>query len=127
MVPPMSSRRALIAVLAALVPLAGCDKGGGEDSKKIKALEDRLAKFEKTETVPALQARITKLEEEAAKYREMLAAIKVQYDRQAAQQKAEEENDPAEDAVFAVDITGNEVEGPKAGALVTIIEAWDFG
>ena len=128
MVPPMSSRRLLVPILAALIPMASaCDKGGGDDAKKIKALEDRLAKFENSSSAPAVEARVKKLEDEAEKYREMLAQIKVQFDRQAAQQKEEEENEPAEDAVFAVDISGAEVEGPKNGALVTIIEAWDYG
>jgi hypothetical protein len=122
------SSRLLIPILAALIPAAtACDKGGGEDSKKIKALEDRLASFESSASAPALEARVKKLEEENAKYRDMLAQIKVQFDRQAAAQKEEEENEPAEDAVFAVDITGAEIEGPKNGALVTIIEAWDYG
>jgi hypothetical protein len=124
----MSSRRLVVPILAALIPAAtACDKGGGDDGKKIKALEERLAKFENSASAPALEARLKKLEEENAKYRDMLAQIKVQFDRQAAQQKEEEENEPAEDAVFAVDISGNEVEGPKSGALVTIIEAWDYG
>jgi hypothetical protein len=123
----MLRRRLLIPILVALVPtVTACDKGGGDDAKKIKALEDRLAKFETSDSAPALEARLKKLEEENAKYAEMLATIKTQFDRQAAQQKAEEENEPAEDAVFAVDISGAEIEGPKH-ALVTIIEAWDYG
>jgi len=123
----MLRRRLLVPILVALIPAAtACDQGGGADGKKIKALEDRIAKFESSPAAPALEARIKALEEENAKYKEMLATIKLQFDRQAAQQKEEEENEPAEDAVFAVDITGAEIEGPKQ-ALVTIIEAWDYG
>jgi hypothetical protein len=123
----MSSRRLLIPLIASLVlPAAtSCDKGGA-DAGKVKALEDRLAKFENGASAPALEARIKKLEDDNAKYKDMLAAIKVNWDKQAAQQKEEEDNEPADDATFAVDVTGNEIEGPKT-ALVTIIEAWDFG
>ena len=50
--------------------------------------------------------------------------------QQKAQQAAAERDEPAEDAVFAVDIAPDlkfgQVEGP-ASAPVTIIEAWDFG
>ena len=46
----------------------------------------------------------------------------------AQQRQAREEADPA--AVFAVDITPNVklgmTEGPAQGAMVTIVEAWDF-
>lgn len=44
------------------------------------------------------------------------------------QRPAREEADPA--AVFAVDVTPNVklgmTEGPAQGAMVTIVEAWDF-
>ena len=113
MVPPMS-RRVLVPVLAASL-LAGtaCENnsgGGAGDPAKVSALE----------------ARVAKLEADAKKYGPMLAQIKTQFDRQAAQQKEEEDSAPAEDAVFAVSIAGNQFEGPASGAYVTIIEAWDF-
>jgi hypothetical protein len=111
MVALMSSRGLLISVIAATVFGAGCDKGGGGDLK-------------------GLEARVAKLEAEEAKYREMLAMIKTNIDdgkkKQAAQQAQEEANAHADDAVFAVDVTGNQIEGPASGAYVTIIEAWDF-
>lgn len=108
MVPPMSSRGLLVPFLAASVLAAACDKGG--DSGKVSALE----------------ARVAKLEADAKKFGPMLTQIKTNFDRQAAQQKEEEENEPADDAVFAVNIKGNQIEGPASGAYVTIIEAWDF-
>jgi hypothetical protein len=110
MVPPMSSRGLLVPFLAAsLLAATACDKGGGDPAK-----------------VSALEARVAKLEADAKKYGPMLSQIKTNFDRQAAQQEEEEGNEPAEDAVFAVDITGNQIEGPASGAYVTIIEAWDF-
>jgi len=113
MVSPMSSRRVLIPLIAATLFGGGaCDKGGA------------------TGDVKALEARVAKLEAEEKKYHDMLAMIKTNIDdnqkKQAAQQAEEEANAPAEDAVFAVDITGNQIEGPASGAYVTIIEAWDF-
>ena len=75
---------------------------------------------------------------------QQLARLQDAYDRNAeaidflnkvyAQQKAQQERAQREeadpDAMFAVDVTPDvklgEVEGP-ASALVTIVEAWDFG
>jgi hypothetical protein len=80
-----------------------------------------------------LDARIKKLEDQNKKYQESWDALKSEYDRQkqqAGQQREQREREePAEDAMFAVDIAddlkGNQVEGP-ASAGVTIVEAWDF-
>jgi hypothetical protein len=73
----------------------------------------------------SLESRVAKLE----RYTEALDFLQKIYDQQKARQQAEEENEPDPNAVFAVDISGalkgNQVEGP-AGALVTIVEAWDF-
>lgn len=110
----MSKRPVLVSLMFAAVFGAGCDKGGGSGGGDVKALEQRVAK----------------LEDEAKSYRDMLKDIKPQWEasKKRAQQQAEEEeaNTPAEDAVFAVDIAGNQIEGPASGAYVTIIEAWDF-
>ena len=80
-----------------------------------------------------LESRVRKLEETNKKYAEALDALQNVYEQQkqqAAAQKAQRERDePAPDAVFAVDIAddlkGGQVEGP-ATAGVTIVEAWDF-
>lgn len=51
------------------------------------------------------------------------------YAQQKAQQAEQERNEPAQDAVFAVDIAPNVKLGMVEGspqALVTIVEAWDF-
>jgi hypothetical protein len=73
-----------------------------------------------------LEGRVKKLETDNAKYAEMLEMIHGQFQAQKKQQEEEENNEAAPDARFAVDIKGNQIEGPASGAYVTIIEAWDF-
>ena len=77
-----------------------------------------------------LEARVKKLEETNAKYAEALDFLQKVYGQQKQQQQAQEESEPAPDAMFAVDIKPNIeaglVEGPATGANVTIVEAWDF-
>ena len=77
-----------------------------------------------------LAARVKKLEETNAKYAEALEFLQKVYGQQKQQQQAQEREEPAPDAVFAVDIKpsieANLVEGPATGANVTIVEAWDF-
>jgi hypothetical protein len=74
----------------------------------------------------SLEGRVKKLEADNAKYKEMLEMIHGQFQAQKKQQEEEEMNEAAPDARFAVDIKGNQIEGPASGAYVTIIEAWDF-
>ena len=77
-----------------------------------------------------LEARVKKLEETNAKYAEALDFLQKVYGQQKQQQQAQQADEPAPDAVFAVDIKpsleANLVEGPVSGANVTIVEAWDF-
>lgn len=77
-----------------------------------------------------LEARVKKLEEQNAKYADALEFLQKVYQQQKAQQQAQEREEPAPDAMFAVDVKPNIeaglVEGPAAGAPVTIVEAWDF-
>ena len=77
-----------------------------------------------------LEARVKKLEETNAKYAEALDFLQKVYGQQKQQQQAQEREEPAPDAMFAVDIApnikGGLVEGPATGAPVTIVEAWDF-
>jgi hypothetical protein len=78
----------------------------------------------------SLEARVKKLEETNAKYAEALDFLQKVYQQQKQQQVAQEREEPAPDAVFAVDVAqsikGGLVEGPATGAPVTIVEAWDF-
>ena len=77
-----------------------------------------------------LEARVKKLEETNAKYAEALDFLQKVYGQQKQQQQAQEDSEPAPDAMFAVDVKpsveANLVEGPATGAQVTIVEAWDF-
>jgi hypothetical protein len=112
--PPMKS---LACVLFAAALIAGCqndsklDSGGGGGGGN-------------------LEARVKKLEETNAKYAEALDFLQKVYGQQKQQQQAQEDSEPAPDAMFAVDIKpnidANLVEGPGTGAQVTIVEAWDF-
>ena len=89
---------------------SGCQKDtAGADAKQIKALEDR----------------IKALEAENAKNHDAMAFLQQAYAQQKAQQDEQDAKEPAPDAIFAVDITGDQVDGPD-DALVTIVEAWDF-
>ena len=78
----------------------------------------------------SLEARVKKLEEANAKYAEALDFLQKVYQQQKQQQAQQERDEPAPDAVFAVDIAPNLkaglVEGPASGAPVTIVKAWDF-
>jgi len=72
---------------------------------------------------------VKRLEATNAKYAEALAFLGKVYDQQKTQSAAEEAREPADDAVFAVDIAADlaagQVDGP-ATAAVTIIKAFDF-
>jgi protein-disulfide isomerase len=76
-----------------------------------------------------LEARVKKLEEQNAKYAEALDFLQKVYQQQKQQADAQEREEPAPDAIFAVDIApdlkAGQVEGP-ASAPVTIVEAFDF-
>ena len=104
----------LARILLATLLVAGCQneskldsKGGGGD----------------------LEARVKKLEESNAKYAEALDFLQKVYAQQKQQTESQEREEPADDAVFAVDIapdiSGGQVEGPSS-ACVTVVEAWDF-
>ncbi len=70
-----------------------------------------------------------KLEEDNAKYASALAFLQQVYDQQMAQRQAQEDLEPAPDAVFAVPVAdavaAGQVAGP-ASASVTIVKAFDF-
>ena len=76
-----------------------------------------------------LEARVKKLEETNAKYAEALDFLQKVYGQQKQQQAAQEREEPAPDAMFAVDIAQSVktgfVEGPAA-APITIVAAEDF-
>jgi len=75
------------------------------------------------------EERIARLEDYVEKNAEAIDFLNKVYVQQKQQQQAQERDEPAEDAVFAVDIApdikAGRVEGPM-GAPITIVEAWDF-
>lgn len=77
-----------------------------------------------------LEARVKKLEEQNAKYAEALDFLQKVFNQQKQQQQAQEAEEPAPDAMFAVDIGQNVklgyTQGPSTGAPVTIVAAEDF-
>lgn len=110
-------------LVAVLLAATGCEKN---ESK----LDPVTGKPMPKETAGAaasgdLEARVAKLE----RYGEALDFLQKVYDQQKAQQQAQEDREPAPDAMFAVDISqnmaNNHYEGP-AQAAVTIVEAFDF-
>jgi len=101
---------ASVLLAAALFAGAGCqNEGSGSNS--------------------ALEARVKKLEDQNAKYAEALDFLQKVYNQQKQATQQQERDEPADDAVFAVDIANDlanhQVEGPNS-ATVTIVEAWDF-
>ena len=92
---------------------------------------DNQSKLEHSGAAPSgdLEARVRKLEADNAKYKEALEFLQKVYAQQKQQQEAEERDEPAPDAIFAVDIANDlkagMVEGP-ANAPITIVEAFDF-
>jgi hypothetical protein len=99
--------------------------------------QDSAPKFQFPEGSPSaasgaggdLAGRVAKLEQEAEKNKEALEFLNQVYGQQKQQreqQAAEQERrTAAPDAVFAIGIDGNAVDGP-ATAAVTLVEAWDF-
>jgi hypothetical protein len=73
-----------------------------------------------------VEARLAKLEAIFAQHREALEFL----DKAYAEVKKQDDNVLADDGVWAVDvdaaIAAHQTEGPR-DALVTIVEAWDFG
>ncbi len=109
--------KSLAALLFASVLIAGCQNEGS----KLDGASGGGG---------SLEQRVKKLEEQNAKYAEALDFLQKVYNQQKQQQQAQEDSEPAPDAMFAVDVKpsveANLVEGPAAGANVTIVEAWDF-
>ena len=76
-----------------------------------------------------LEARVKKLEADAAKHAEALEFLDKVYAQQKQQADQQEREEPAPDAIFAVDIAQDLKAGQFEGAAnapVTIVEAFDF-
>lgn len=96
-------RLSLSLVLIAIAGLAGCKREGDGD----------------------LAQRVTKLESEVQRLQEVETFIRPFMEAQQKEAAEQAAREPDPDAMFAVDISGNEFHGP-AGAAVTIVEAFDF-
>jgi protein-disulfide isomerase len=112
----MPAMKTLSCVLLAAASLVACQNDSKLDTKGSAPSGD-------------LEARVKKLEADNAKHAEALDFLDKVYAQQKGQQEAQEREEPAPDAIFAVDIAQNvkagQVEGP-ANAPVTIVEAFDF-
>src|SRR5262249_27650223 len=77
----------------------------------------------------SVEERLRRLEDQYAKNAEALDFLNKVYAQQKQQMQAQEREEPAPDAIFAVniadDIKAGKVEGP-ANAPVTIVKAFDF-
>jgi len=120
MVPPMMSRRAVVVPCLLLSMVAGCAKPSKLDTKDPLDVKGSGGTYEE---------RLRRLEDNLAKREEALQFLEKVYAQQKAQAEEEERSQPAEDAIFAVDIRqdlqAGLVEGPPS-APVTIVKAFDF-
>jgi len=127
------SRSALLAALA----LAACQQSPSR-LDKVTSNAGASAPGQKAAEPPAgpkidrsgsVEQQLARLQDAYDRNAEAIEFLNKVYAQQKAQQQAQERDEPAEDAMFAVDIAPDvklgQVEGP-ASALVTIVEAWDF-
>ncbi|HRC56369.1 MAG: thioredoxin domain-containing protein [Myxococcales bacterium] len=132
----MSKNTALASVLACALSLsAGCEKQGevsrfGGITESAGAASSGAAEAGGTggggnTGNSSLESRVKRLEDESAKNAEAMAFLNQVWGQQKAQQEQEQAQTPAPDAVFAIDITGDPVDGP-ASAPVTLVKAYDF-
>ena len=129
----------LLACLAPFLVLAACEsaKSKLDDMPKGATGDKPAIQVEDLPPGASLEDRVARLEKIYEKYGEPLdfldkvyAQQKQQMEAQKEQAKQREMNELAPDGVWAVDVTNDvkagQVEGPN-NALVTIVEAWDFG
>ena len=117
----MRSMKLLATLAVVLLAATGCDK----NPSKLDKIGGTKPGAAVAEASGSLEERVARLE----KYTEALDFLQKVYDQQKQQAQQQEDREPAEDAMFAVDIAQNvqlgQIEGP-AQAAVTIVEAWDF-
>jgi hypothetical protein len=128
------SRTALLAALA----LAACQQAPSRLDKVTNKAPDAAAPGQPAAQAPAalkidrsgsVEQQLARLQDAYDRNAEAIDFLNKVFAQQKAQQAAQERDEPAEDAVFAVDIAPDvklgQVEGPST-APVTIVEAWDF-
>lgn len=122
-------------MVISLCALVGCDNASRLDKTTKVAPKADTTHAEaapgpvKGDHSGTLEERVARLEDNFARYAEPLEFLNKVYAQQKQQQQAQEREEPAPDAMFAVDIGADLKAGQVEGspqALVTIVEAWDF-
>jgi hypothetical protein len=124
--------------LAAALALTACQQAPSRLDKITSTAPGATAPGQKPAEAPAglkidrsgsVDQQLARLQDAYDRNAEAMDFLNKVHAQQKAQQAAQEREEPAEDATFAVDIAPDvklgQVEGP-ANALVTIVEAWDF-
>jgi len=106
------------------------DKVTGKDKVAERATPPSAAPApSKPDRTGTVEERLARLEDAYARNAEALDFLNKVYAQQKAQQQAQEREEPAPDAMFAVNVSGaikaGQVDGP-ASAPVTIVKAFDF-
>ncbi|TMQ18309.1 MAG: hypothetical protein E6J91_08240 [Deltaproteobacteria bacterium] len=124
-----------LGALIAAPALVGCENASRLDKAPASAERGAAAAPMpiKADHSGSVEDRLTRLENNLARYGDTLEWVNGIHEQQKQQAKAQAEQqrreEPDPDAVFAVDIAPDlklgQIEGP-AGAPVTIVEAWDF-
>jgi DNA segregation ATPase FtsK/SpoIIIE-like protein len=127
-----------LALVAAVAALGACEQPSRLDKVTSKApAPGATAPGQKAEAPAGLkidrsgsvEQQLARLQDAYDRNAEAVEFLNKVFAQQKAQQAAQEREEPADDAVFAVDIAPDlklgQVEGPST-ALVTIVEAWDF-
>ena len=113
----------LVTVVVACAVVAGCQSSAKPVAKPVPQ------PIQESGATATLEARVQRLEADNARYAEALGFLQKVYDQQKAQAEADQDSEPADDAIFAVDIApdleAGQLEGP-IDAPVTIVEAFDF-
>ena len=130
----MTSSRLFVALLCASVAVAGCENQHSRLDSVTKAHPSAEKDQGAAPTAVAdhsgdVESRLRRLEDNYAKYAEALDFLGKVYAQQKQQQDAQAREEPAPDAVFAVDVSKDvalgQVDGP-ASAPVTIVKCFDF-
>jgi hypothetical protein len=120
---------ALFSALGLLGGLLGCENPSRLDKTGTKPGTAEATPSAALDRSGSVEERLARLEDNWAKNAEALDFLAKVYAQQKQAQQQQERQEPAPDAVFAVDVSqsvaGGLVEGPQT-ALVTIVEAWDF-
>jgi protein-disulfide isomerase len=124
------TRLALVAATASVGVLAGCAQPQGRvEHPTAPAPGAGAAPGGKIDRSGSVEQQLARLQDAHDRNAEALDYLTRAYAQQKARQADEEGEEPADDAVFAVDVTADiqagQVDGP-ASAPVTIVKAFDF-